>query len=55
MSLRELLLGEDGQAMVEYGAIGGALLISLAVAIRLVQAGLSSTLRDHHYGLCNAP
>ncbi|MBM3271004.1 MAG: hypothetical protein FJZ01_25505 [Candidatus Sericytochromatia bacterium] len=50
-----MLLGEDGQAMVEYGAIGAVLLVSLAIAIRLVQAALSTTLRDHHYGLSNAP
>lgn len=53
--LREVLAGEDGQAMVEYGAIAGALLVSLAIAIKLVQVGLSSTLRNHHHGLANAP
>lgn len=52
---RQLLASEDGQAMVEYGAIAGALLVSLIIAIRLVQAALSTTLRNHHYGLSNAP
>jgi Flp pilus assembly pilin Flp len=53
--MRHLLESEDAQAMVEYGAIGATLLVGLAIAIRLVQVALSSTLRDHHYGLSNAP
>jgi len=53
--MRTLLASEDGQAMVEYGAIAGALLVSLVVAIRLVQAALSATLRNHHHALTNAP
>ncbi len=53
--VRDLLYDESGQAMVEYGAIAGALLVSLVIAIRLVQAALSSTLRNHHHGLANAP
>ena len=55
MTLRRLLRDERGQAMVEYGAIAGALLISLVIGIKLVQIGLSQTLRNHHYGLSNAP
>jgi Flp pilus assembly pilin Flp len=53
--LRALLIDESGQAMVEYGAIAGALLVSLIIAIKLVQLGLSQTMRNHHYGLSNAP
>ncbi len=53
--LHEILGGEDGQAMVEYGAIAAGLLIGLAVAIKGMQLALSRSLEQQYRALASAP
>jgi Flp pilus assembly pilin Flp len=53
--VRYLLVSEDGQAMVEYGVIGAALIVGLAMAIKLVQVAMSRSLANHQRAMGNAP
>ncbi len=53
--IRAILGGEDGQAMVEYGAMAAGLLIGMAVAIKGMQMALSRSLEQQYQALSSAP